>query len=122
MATLHTNSAAQAIDRIIDVFPPYQQGQIRTQLSFSLLAIISQRLIPRADGKGRIPAVEILRNLPSIANLIREGKTQQIGTVIETQSKVGMQSLDSSIKDFYRRGVITKEIALKYMLNPSGLN
>lgn len=122
MATLHTNSASQAIDRIVDVFPPYQQSQIRTQLSFCLLAILSQRLVPRADGTGRIPAVEILRNLPNVSNLIREGKTQQISTVIETHSKAGMQSLDSAIKDLYRRGAITREVALKFMLNPAALN
>jgi twitching motility protein PilT len=122
MATLHTNSAIQAADRMIDVFPPHQQSQVRTQLSFCLLAIISQRLLPRADGKGRVPAVEILRNLPSISNLIREGKTQQIATIMETQSKVGMQTMDSSLKDLYRRGVITREIAAKYMANPQGLS
>jgi twitching motility protein PilT len=122
MATLHTNSAAQAIDRIIDVFPPYQQPQIRMQLSMSLLAIISQRLLPRADGKGRVAAVEVLRNLPNISNLIREGKTQQIGSVIETHSKAGMQTLDGAIKDLYKRGVITKEVALKFLLNPGSLN
>lgn len=122
LATLHTNSAVQAIDRIIDVFPPYQQNQIRTQLSFCLLAIVSQRLLPRADGKGRIPAVEILRNLPAVANLIREGKSQQIATVIETHSKIGMQSLDSSLKDMYRRGIITRDIAAKYISNPKALD
>jgi twitching motility protein PilT len=122
LATLHTNSAPQAVDRIIDVFPPYQQSQIRTQLSFCLLAVISQRLLPRSDGKGRIPAVEVMRNLPAVANLIREGKTQQLATIIETSSKVGMQSLDSSLKDLYRRGVITRDVAQKFMNNPSALN
>jgi len=121
MATLHTNSAIQAIDRIIDIFPPLQQNQIRTQLSFSLLAVISQRLLPRTDGKGRVASVEILRNLPSVANLIREGKTQQIATIIETHSKVGMQSMDSSLKDLCRRGVITRECAAKFMVNPNSL-
>jgi twitching motility protein PilT len=121
MATLHTNSAVQAVDRIIDVFPPYQQNQVRTQLSFCLLAIISQRLLHRSDGKGLIPAVEILRNLPSVANLIREGKTQQLTTIIETQARVGMQSMDAALKDLYRRGVISHETASKYMLNPQAL-
>ncbi|HYF51994.1 MAG TPA: ATPase, T2SS/T4P/T4SS family, partial [Planctomycetota bacterium] len=121
LATLHTNSAIQAVDRIIDVFPPHQQNQIRTQLSFSLLAIIGQRLLPRADGKGRVPAVEVLRNLPSIANLIREGKTQQIASILETQAKVGMQTMDAALKDLYRKGVITREIAAKHMLNPQNL-
>jgi twitching motility protein PilT len=122
MATLHTNSAVQAVDRIIDVFPPYQQNQIRTQLSFCLLAIISQRLLPRADGKGRIPAVEVLRNLPSVANLIREGKTQQIASIIETHSKVGMQTLDSVLKDMYRKGVITRDTAAKFVTSPRVLD
>ena len=122
LATLHTNSAIQAVDRMIDVFPPHQQNQVRAQLSFCLLAIIGQRLLPRADGKGRIPAVEILRNLPSIANLIREGKTQQIATIIETQGKVGMQTMDSALKDLYRRGVVTREVAVKHMTNPQNLN
>jgi twitching motility protein PilT len=122
MATLHTNSAPQAVDRIIDVFPPYQQNQIRTQLSFCLLAIISQRLLPRADGQGRVPAVEILRNLPSIANLIREGKTQQIASIIETNAKVGMQTMDSVLKDMYRRGVITRDVALKHVTSPRTLD
>jgi twitching motility protein PilT len=122
MATLHTNSAVQAVDRIVDVFPPYQQNQIRTQLSFSLLAIISQRLLPRADGQGRIPAVEILRNLPSVANLIREGKTQQIASIIETHAKVGMQTMDSVLKDMYRRGVITRDTAMKFVTSPRTLD
>jgi len=122
MATLHTNSAVQAVDRIVDVFPPYQQNQIRTQLSFSLLAIISQRLLPKADGKGRIPAVEVLRNLPSVANLIREGKTQQIASIIETHGKVGMQTMDSVLKDMYRKGVITRDTAIKYVTSPRALD
>ncbi|HEY3320472.1 MAG TPA: PilT/PilU family type 4a pilus ATPase [Planctomycetota bacterium] len=122
LATLHTNSAVQSVDRIIDVFPPHQQNQIRTQLSFCLLAIVSQRLLPRADGKGRIPVVEVLRNVPAVANLIREGKTQQIGTIIETHAKIGMQSLDSALKDLYRRGVITRDIALKYISTSKALD
>jgi twitching motility protein PilT len=121
MATLHTNSAIQAVDRMVDVFPPYQQNQVRTQLSFSLLAIIGQRLLPRADGLGRVPAVEILRNLPSVAHLIRDGKTQQIATILETQGKTGMQTMDAALKELYVRGTITREIAIKHMLNPQNL-
>jgi len=121
LATLHTNSAIQAVDRIIDVFPPHQSNQIRTQLSFCLLAIIGQRLLPRADGKGRVPSVEVLRNLPSIANLIREGKTQQLASILETQGKVGMQTMDAALKDLYRKGVITRDVAAKHMLNPQNL-
>ena len=122
LGTLHTNSASQAVDRLIDVFPPHQQNQIRTQLSFSLLAIISQRLLPRADGKGRVASVEVLRNLPNIANLIREGKTQQIGSMIETHGKYGMQSMDASLKDLFKRGQITRDVATKHMANPQSLN
>ncbi|MCW8130771.1 MAG: PilT/PilU family type 4a pilus ATPase [Planctomycetota bacterium] len=122
LATLHTNSAMQAVDRIIDVFPPYQQNQVRTQLSFCLLAIVAQRLVARADGKGRVVAVEILRNIPGIANLIREGKTQQIASMMETHAKFGMQTMDAALKDLYRRGVISRDEAARYMANPQGLN
>ncbi|MCY3021747.1 MAG: type IV pilus twitching motility protein PilT [Planctomycetota bacterium] len=121
MATLHTNSASQAIDRIIDVFPAHQQNQVRTQLSFCLLAVISQRLLPRAGRQGLVPAVEVLRNLPSVAHLIRHGKTEQIATIIETQGKAGMQSMDAALKDLYSRGLITRETALRHMVSPQGL-
>jgi len=118
MATLHTNSASQAVDRIIDVFPPYQQYQVRTQLSFCLLAVISQRLLPRASGVGLVPAVEVLRNAPSVANLIRQGKTEQLATVIETQARQGMQSMDAALKDLVARGLVTKDQALRYASHP----
>jgi twitching motility protein PilT len=121
IATLHTNSAVQSCDRIIDVFPPHQQNQVRTQLSFCLLAIVSQRLLPRADGKGRVAAVEILRNHPAVANLIREGKTQQLQTVMETQGRLGMQTMDAAVKRLYRDGIITRETATRNMVNPSML-
>jgi len=118
MATLHTNSATQAVDRIIDVFPPYQQNQVRTQLSFCLLAVISQRLLPRATAQGLVPAVEVMRNQPSVANLIRQGKTEQLATVIETQGRLGMQSMDAALKDLIAHGLITKEQALRYASHP----
>jgi len=121
MATLHTNSAMQAVDRIIDVFPPNQQNQIRTQLSLSLLAIVAQRLLPRADGKGRIVAVEMLRNIPGVANLIREGKTPQIASMMETHAKFGMQTMDAALKDLYRKGLIVRDEALRYMASPQSL-
>lgn len=121
MATLHTNSAMQAIDRVIDVFPAHQQNQIRTQLSFSLLAIVSQRLLPKANGSGRVAAVEILRNVPAVANLIREGKTSQIATVLETHAKMGMVTMDAALKQLYRNGVIARDVAAKHMLNPQAL-
>ena len=122
LSTLHTNSAVQAIDRIIDVFPSHQQNQVRTQLSFSLLAIVSQRLLPRVDGKSRVLAVEVLRNTPAVANLIRESRTQQIATVIETHGKSGMQSMDSSLKDLFKRGLIARDTAARHMVNPGALN
>ena len=121
LATLHTNSAIQAVDRIIDVFPPHQQNQVRTQLSFCLLAIVAQRLLPRLDGSGRVLAVEILRNIPGVSNLIREGKTAQIATMLETHAKFGMQTMDASIKDLYRKGSIARDEAMRYMANPQSL-
>jgi len=122
MATLHTNSSIQAVDRIIDVFPPYQQNQVRTQLSFCLLAIVSQRLLPRADGQGRIMAMEILRNVTGVANLIREGKTAQIASMMETHAKQGMQTMDAALKDLYRKSLITRAVASKHMANPASLD
>ncbi|MCX7804918.1 MAG: PilT/PilU family type 4a pilus ATPase [Planctomycetota bacterium] len=121
LATLHTNSAAQSCDRIIDAFPAHQQNQIRVQLSLCLAAIISQRLLPRADGKGRVAAVEILRNQPGVANLIREGKTHMLQTVMETQGRAGMQTMDGALKRLYMEGVISRETAAKYMSNPGML-
>lgn len=112
-ATLHTCNAAQTIDRIIDVFPPYQQNQIRVQLSLILQGICAQTLIPRADKPGRVIATEILIATPAVRNLIREGKTPQINTVIQSGSKHGMQSMDSSLKELYLKGIINYEEASK---------
>jgi twitching motility protein PilT len=111
LATLHTNSAAQTINRIIDVFPPHQQDQIRVQLSEALLGVLAQTLILRADGKGRVAAVEVLVATPAIRNLIREGKTFQIPSMIETGTREGMMSLDQCLRDLIRRGLITPEDA-----------
>ncbi|MHB8903598.1 MAG: type IV pilus twitching motility protein PilT [Patescibacteria group bacterium] len=113
-ATLHTYSAAQTIDRIIDIFPPYQQGQIKSQLSNVLTAVISQRLLPRAKG-GRIAAREILINNGAIANLIREGKIAQIKSSLETGSSTGMITLDRHIKQLYQAGEISFEDAQRNM-------
>jgi len=121
LATLHTYSAAQTIDRIIDIFPPYQQGQIKSQLSFVLSAVISQRLLPRVGG-GRIAAREILFNNSAIANLIREGKVAQIKSAIETGSSMGMITLDKHIKQLYQAGLITQEVALGYVESSSVLD
>jgi twitching motility protein PilT len=117
LATLHTYNAAQTVDRIIDIFPPHQQGQIKSQLSGVLTAIISQRLLPRVNG-GRIAAREILINNAAIANLIREGKVAQIKSTIETHSTIGMVTMDKSVKALYAAGEITKETATVYMDDP----
>lgn len=117
-ATLHTGDAAQTIDRIIDVFPPYQQQQIRIQLSLTLQGIISQQLLPKADGFDRVAALEVLVATPAVRNLIREGKTHQIISVIQTGAKVGMQAMDMSLRDLYRRGVVPYEEALSRAMDP----
>ena len=115
LATLHTNDSVQTIDRIIDVFPGDQQQQIRFQLSMTLLAIICQRLLPRADGKGRVLAYEFLRCNTAIANLIREGKTQQVYSVLETNTKDGMITMDRCIKNLYLQGLVSYEDAIAYV-------
>jgi twitching motility protein PilT len=109
-ATLHTNSAAQSIDRMIDVFPPHQQGQIRTQLSNILMAICSQRLVPSIGG-GRVAASEILIANPAVRNIVREGKTHQLEAVIQTGAEHGMQSMDKTLVELIHNGTITYEDA-----------
>lgn len=116
-STLHTNNAAQTIDRIIDTFPPGQQDQIRIQLSVSLAGIFSQRLIQRVSGD-LIPAYELLINNKAVANLIREKRTHEINTVIETGSDQGMVDMNRSLADLVRRGEITVENAQSRSLNP----
>jgi twitching motility protein PilT len=119
-ATLHTNDAAQTVDRIVDVFPAHQQNQIRMQLAQSLLGIVSQRLVNRIGG-GRVPAVEILVNNNAAANLIREGKSHQINLVIETSKDQGMVSLNHSLADLVRQGTISLEEAETYSTNKEEL-
>lgn len=109
-ATLHTNSAAQSIDRMVDVFPPHQQPQIRTQLSNILMAICSQRLVPSIGG-GRIAAAELLIATPAVRNIIREGKTHQLEAVIQTGAEFGMQSMDKTLVTLIHNGTITYEEA-----------
>jgi twitching motility protein PilT len=109
-ATLHTNSAAQSIDRMIDVFPPHQQPQIRSQLSNILMAICSQRLVPSIGG-GRIAAAEILVATPAVRNIIREGKTHQLEAVIQTGSEYGMQSMDKTLASMVHNGSISYDDA-----------
>lgn len=112
-ATLHTNTAVQTINRVIDVFPPHQQEQIRVQLSFVLEGILSQQLLPNARGDGRVLALEVLIPTPAIRNLIREDKIHQIYSMMQTgQEKLGMQTMNQSLYDLYTKGQITYETAL----------
>jgi len=112
-ATLHTNSSVQTINRIVDVFPPHQQPQIRAQLSFVLEGVISQQLLPRKDGTGRVLALEVMIPNPAIRNLIREDKIHQIYSIMQTgQSKFGMQTMNQSLYDLFTRGLITKDEAI----------
>lgn len=117
LATLHTIGAAKTIDRIIDVFPPYQQQQIRVQLASVVEGIISQQLIQTANKKGRVPALEIMVATPAIRNLIREGKTHQIQSSIQTGASLGMESMDKSLVNLYKQGVISRENLLKYCVD-----
>jgi len=119
LATLHTTSAAQTIDRIIDVFPPHQQEQVRVQLSTTLEGIICQTLIPLADGKGRTCAQEILVATPAICNLIREGKTHQMPSVLQSSASEGMQTLDQALKTLVIQGKITPQDAMAVASNPA---
>ncbi len=119
-STLHTNNAAQTIDRIIDSFPPEQQEQIRIQLSGSLIGIFSQRLVPRVSG-GQIPAYELLINNKAVANLIREGRSHEINVIIETGSEQGMIDMNKSLADLVRAGEIRQEDAYIHSFNPQGL-
>lgn len=112
-STLHTTGAARTVDRIIDVFPSHQQPQVRVQLSATIVAVISQVLIPRLDGKGRVAAFEIMFATPAIRNLIREGKTYQILSEIQTGSRYGMIMLDDHLKELYTQGIIGYEAALE---------
>ena len=122
LSTLHTNDAVQAIDRLIDIFPPHSQGQVRAQLALSLLAVIAQRLIRRADQNSRIVAAEIMVNTPAVGNLIREAKVHQIYSIMETHAREGMTTMDNALKDLYLRGIITQEEAKSRMRTPSNLD
>jgi twitching motility protein PilT len=120
-ATLHTPSASQAIDRIIDVFPSHQQNQIRAQLSVTLQAVLYQALTPRMDGNGRVAAVEVMVATTAIRNLIREGKTYQMANVIQTGAQYGMQTLNQALRDLCQKGLITLEEAVTRSDNPEEL-
>lgn len=117
ISTLHTLGASKSIDRIIDIFPPYQQDQIRVQLSTVLEAVISQQLLPKANGDGRIGAYEVMVATPAIRNLIRDGKIYQIDTCIQTGKSNRMQTMDSHIAELLKNGYITKDVALDYSIN-----
>jgi twitching motility protein PilT len=117
ISTLHTNDAVQSIDRIIDVFPPYQQLQIRTQISMSLQGIIAQQLIPKMDKKGMIVATEVLVATSAIRNLIRKGTTQEISSMLDIGAKFGMQSMDASLKNLYKDKLISYEEAYAHAIN-----
>jgi len=112
-STLHTNSAAETVERIINVFPPYQQSQIRTQVAESLLGIVAQTLLPTIDGEGRVPAIELMVATPAIRNIIREEKIHQMPAIIQMGRKDGMISLDQSLKELLIEGKISREEAIK---------
>lgn len=118
LSTLHTTDAAQTVDRIVDVFEPERQQQIRTQLALTLQAVLSQTLVPRADRPGRAAAFEILIATPAVRNVIRERRTHQLYSLIETGSDHGMQLLDSHLLDLCRRGIIGYDQALARSMNP----
>ena len=117
LSTLHTIGAAKTIDRIIDVFPPYQQQQVKVQLSSVLQAVVSQQLIEKSDGSGRTAALEVMVTTPGIQNLIREGKTHQIESAVQTGSKYGMKTMDMALADLYKRGAISSESAISYSVD-----
>jgi twitching motility protein PilT len=119
--TLHTQDAPQTVDRIIDVFPPHQQHQVRTQLANALQGIITQTLIPQRDGKGRVVACEVLVPTPGVRNLIREGKNHQIYSAMQTGGKFGMQTMDAALVELVRRGLISREVAERRSSNPDEL-
>jgi len=121
MATLHTNNAAESVDRMIDVFPAEEQEQIRVQISNNLLAIVSQQLLPRAGQPGRVAAVEIMVATAAIRNLVREAKAHQITSIIQTSAEAGMMTMDQALRNLYQQGLITYEMAMNRAQNPEEL-
>ena len=119
LSTLHTPDAPQTVDRIIDVFPPHQQQQIKIQLAGCIQGIVAQQLLPRKDGKGRIVATEIMVGTDAVRSCIREHRTQQLPTIIQTGSQYGMTTMDKSLKELYLRGIITYEAAVARAKNVS---
>ena len=121
LATLHTTNAIRSIDRLIDVFPPREQEQIRAMVSESMRGVISQQLLPRKDGTGVEPALEIMFTTPAVGNLIREGKTYQLASVLQTGRKQGMITMDDSIRNLLRKGIVTLETARFHAEDPSAM-
>ncbi len=121
LSTLHTIGAASTVDRVIDVFPPHQQQQIRVQFANVLEAVVSQQLIPTADGKGRVAAFEVLHANHAVRNLIREGKSHQLVSVMQTNRKVGMITMDDAIQQLYYDGRIDREMAVQFAQDPDGM-
>ncbi len=121
LSTLHTIGAASTVDRVIDVFPAHQQPQIRIQLSNVLEAVISQQLIPTIDGKGRVAAFEVLHANHAVRNLIREGKSHQLMSVMQTNRKAGMITMDEAIAQLYQQGKISKEDAIEFAQDVEGM-
>jgi twitching motility protein PilT len=117
LATLHTPDAPQTVERIIDVFPPYQQQQVRLQLADCLQAVLSQLLLPHASGKGRVLATEIMIATPAIRNLIREQQIEQIPTLMQTGSQYGMKTMDKSLKELFQKGLISLDVAMSKVKN-----
>ena len=120
-ATLHTQDASSTVDRLIDVFPAAQQGQIRTQIAGSLQGVVTQALIPTADGQGRVPAVEILFPDDAVRNLIRQAKVEQVYSIMQTGTARGMMTLEQSLAELVLQGVITQEMALARSSRPDQL-
>lgn len=118
LTTAHAPSAVQTVERIIDLFPPHHQGQVRSQLALILEGVLYQRLLPRADGKGRVAAVEVMLGTVAIRNLIREGKTHQLYSAMQLGSSHGMQTMDQALYDLLQRDLITREVALAYCQDP----
>ncbi len=118
LSTLHTIGAVSTVDRVIDVFPPHQQQQIRVQLANVLEAVVSQQLIPTADGNGRVAAFEVMHANHAIRNLIREGKSHQMAAVMQTNRKMGMITMDEAIRQLYMDGKISKQMAIQFAQDP----
>ena len=121
LSTLHTIGEASTVDRIIDVFPPHQKQQIRVQLSNVLEAVISQQLIPTSDGKGRVAAFEVMHANHAVRNLIREGKSHQLTSVMQTNRKLGMITMDEAIQQLYFTGRISRDMAVQFAQDPDGM-